>query len=284
MAGGYDGKTWTRIDAAMREITHQTKKRDADQEPGYSMLANLPHTQEVSGTFHVRPRTGIRPGRWLVIGLTLVCAGMLLTGCNRGPSVTVVWKGGGEGLAKGTSVSQGSTPVGVVVSVSRTGESTVATIRLRADQAGIVRSESAFIQRKSSDSGLTRIEVVPLNQTAPPVVDGARFQGSNSDTDVVLKLAAANWKLTAAFCGICLLFLLLFVAVIKALLRITAMFVSLGVGSAMTILYSSRVEGILLEYGFNQVEPKAAAVALTFLSGVLLASLTWGIVAFRGKE
>jgi hypothetical protein len=202
----------------------------------------------------------------------------LLSGCSRGPDISITWRSEKPGLEKGVPLRYEAIEVGRVVRVTSTPEGSTVQARLEKKNAHYVRTKSTFMFHPASAGGPAFIEVIALDKDAPAAPPNAHFAGSDSAAEVGFKMITTDWKRTAIFCGVGLGLVLILVIVVKVLLKLWAVVVSLVAGVAAAVYLSPFLEGQLRSFVPVEVRSDLVAYILAFMIGSLAVSIFLGVI------
>ena len=158
------------------------------------------------------------------LSLTYICLALciLVTGCSRGPQISISWKSAKPGLEKGVPLRYESIEIGQAVQVISSPEGTTARARLEKKYAHYVRTKSTFMFHQASAGNSAFVEVIALDKDAPTAPAGAHFSGSDSAVEVGFKMITTDWTRTALYCAVGLGLVLLFLWAARVFLRLWA--------------------------------------------------------------
>jgi hypothetical protein len=222
-----------------------------------------------------------RPSRVLRPVFSLAAAVFVLgflSGCTRGPEISITWRSEKPGLKKGVLLRYEAIEVGHVVRVASTPEGSTVQARLEKKNAHYVRTKSTFMFHPASAGGSAFIEVIALDKDAPPAPPNAHFTGSDSAAEVGFKMITTDWKRTAIICVVGLGLLLILVLVVKILLKLWAVVVSLAAGAVAVVYLSPSLETQLRSFLPSEVRADLVAYIVAFFVGSLGASILLGIL------
>jgi hypothetical protein len=211
-----------------------------------------------------------------VVGTLLaVLVPLFLVGCGawRGPRITVVWSEAKPAIASESPVRYQSIQVGAVKQVVPSGFGIEVTIALKKKYAHYVRTESTFLVRSGTGAEPAFIEVLPLNPDSAPAVDGARFQGANSEARAQVLAWTTDWKRTAIYIGIGLGLVVLLILAGKILFKLWVLVVCLAGGAAAAAFLTPYIQGPIAQYIPMDARPDLVAYVAAFAAGYLVAAV-----------
>lgn len=210
----------------------------------------------------------------LLIG---ILASLLLTSCG-GPRITVVWSEPKAALQNGTIVRYQSIDLGKVVKTTPAGTGVEVQIELQKGSARYVKTETTFLVREASGSSPAYIEVIPVKLDSEPAVDGARFQGSNSDLGAKLLVWTTDWKRTAIYVGIALAALIVLLIVGKILLNLWILIACVAGGLAGATFLTPIILPHIAQMVPVDIRPDIIAYLAAFGAGYVAAMVILSIL------
>jgi len=204
----------------------------------------------------------------------------LIAGCRRveGPEISISWRVPKPGLEKGVPLRYESIQIGQVTSVAAAPDGVTVRVMLHRKYAHYVRTKMTFLFQSASAGSGAFIEGRALDKDAPPAPPGAHFEGEDSYLKARIKEMTTDWKRTALFCGIGLLFVLALVLILKLLFKLWGVVLCTAGGAAVATALSPLVGEHLKPLLPEGTRVDLLAYLVAFLVGSLVTSLVLGIV------
>ena len=213
----------------------------------------------------------------LLTMMTLALLPPLMTGCgnfDRGPKVQVHWAGKVTGIVKDQPVVYKDIQVGKVLVVKTTDTGTVARIKIFSKTARYVRENSDIHFQEPVDGKPAMLEVLAVNQDAPPVKDGGTLNGVTSALQHEINVITNDPGKTALtiIAGIVLLLVLIFI--FKLFVKIWIIILAVGLGAAATPFLTPHILPYIPSIiPASIIKPELAAFIIVFVILFVIFSL-----------
>lgn len=211
-----------------------------------------------------------------------------MTGCGKriGPVITVKWSEPKPGLTVKTPVKYESSgpqgkvwlDVGRVIEIMPEKAGAAVKVGLYSATAHYLTSKTDFLFQEGNSTNPCCIIVEVLDRDAPPISDGAVFQGSNSQIGSAIKKGIINWPRTLLLAVVGVLLVLLLIVVAKFIVHFWPILVCVLAGTAGAIYLRPFFQNMLSAYIPEGALLRVVAAVVGFAVGLAVVAVLFALL------